>query len=244
MFGWLRKVFMNRNNNTVTPAGVVPASIMTKVKVPRKFEIFVEEYDEEGGPGHTPIWKPVKVDSALGGMGGNPTIIVNSQEDMLEKQKFYRDIGQRFRILREIDPPSPDKIIELAIEQGIDVSDYVPANANQRTAVQSNDVHTASPVVQLPQHNAVQPVQADSYVKPKPKIVTIGDMQIKYDGDKVYQKQWVRLTATEASNIRIVNDSNNKLVPLTGKHIEAKRWVMVEETNESDDVVMEGIIDG
>lgn len=58
-------------------------------------------------------------------------------------------------------------------------------------------------------------------------------MQIKYDGERVYQKQWCRLTPAEEQNFRIVSDSNNKLVSMTGKHVEARKWVLVEE--QSDD---------
>lgn len=66
-------------------------------------------------------------------------------------------------------------------------------------------------------------------------MITIGDTQIKYDGEKVYQKQWVRLTPQEAMNFRVVNDSSNKLVALAGKHIEARRWVLVENAEYDED---------
>ena len=81
--------------------------------------------------------------------------------------------------------------------------------------------------------------------KPKPKIVTIGDIEVKYDGDKVYQKQWMKLTSAEASNFRVVNDSNNKIVNLNGKHIEAKRWILVEEKVSMADVdAVEKLVEG
>ena len=82
-------------------------------------------------------------------------------------------------------------------------------------------------------------------VKTMPKIVTIGDIEVKYDGDKVYQKQWMKLTQIEASNFRVVNDANNKIVNLNGKHIEAKRWMLIEEKASSqDDDVTEKLIEG
>ena len=70
-------------------------------------------------------------------------------------------------------------------------------------------------------------------------------MQVKYDGDKVYQRQWVKLNATEAANFRVVHDSSSKIMSMAGKHIEAKRWVRVEETSEDgvDDAV-EAILAG
>ena len=57
----------------------------------------------------------------------------------------------------------------------------------------------------------------------------------------MYQKQWMRLTPKEAANFRVVNDSNNKLVPLAGRHIEAKRWTLVENA-EQDDCMVEDLI--
>lgn len=51
----------------------------------------------------------------------------------------------------------------------------------------------------------------------------------------------MRLTPQEASNFRVVNDSNNKLVSLAGKHIEAKRWTLVENSEQEDDRVEEMI---
>ena len=57
---------------------------------------------------------------------------------------------------------------------------------------------------------------------------------IKDDNGKIYQKQWMKLSDSEASNIRVVNDKNNALVNLNGKHIEMKRWILVE-TSDADD---------
>ena len=81
-------------------------------------------------------------------------------------------------------------------------------------------------------------------VKMKPKIVVIGDIEVKYDGDKVYQKQWMKLTPAEASNFRVVNDTNNKIVPMTGKHIEAKRWTLIEDSASKEDDTVESLIEG
>ena len=83
----------------------------------------------------------------------------------------------------------------------------------------------------------------NTIAKPKPKIVTIGDIEVKYDGDKVYQKQWMKLTPTEANNFRVVTDSNNKVISMTGKHVEAKRWVLVEDhTEDTVDDAVESIL--
>ena len=44
----------------------------------------------------------------------------------------------------------------------------------------------------------------------------------------------MKLSDSEASNIRVVNDKNNALVNLNGKHIEMKSWILVE-TSDADD---------
>ena len=239
MFGWFSRKkkgeHMDKNANTASPSGLSQA-ILAKVKIQRRFEIFVEEFDEEGGPGHTPIWKPVKVDPTLGGTGGNPIITVNCQADLQEKMNFYKQIGQRFRVVREIDPPSSDMIRKAAIEQGLIKDDQQKQPEQQESA--SEQTKPGQTLEQKQDRSqGSKPVQMQA----KPKIVTIGDMQIKYDGDKVYQKQWVRLTPAEAGNFRVVSDSSNKISPMAGKHLEAKRWVLIENATEEDDQT-EGMI--
>ena len=75
---------------------------------------------------------------------------------------------------------------------------------------------------------ASQPVVSDTSRKPVSKIITLGDVQIKYDGNQVYQKQWVRLSPKEEAGIRVISDANNKIVSMKGRHFEVKRWVKIE----------------
>ncbi len=79
--------------NTASPVAKLSREILEKLKFPRKFEIFVEEFDEEGGPGGNPRWKPVKVDPTLGGNGSNPVITVNSSREMQDRVQMYRQLG-------------------------------------------------------------------------------------------------------------------------------------------------------
>lgn len=232
-----------QNNNICEVTHENLSAILSNLKIPRKFEIYVEEYDEEGGPNHTPVWKPIRVDPTLGGNGGNPVITVYSPADLAEKRKFYSDIGQRFKIIREIDPPTNDMIIEYAEKQGINIPKSAFGNNSTAndcpTQIKNENALTQIASVRQIQQNAVsvnnvtlqQPV---TVLRQKPKIVTIGDMQIKYDGDNVYQMQWVRLNESEAANYRIVSDSSNKILPMKNRHIEAKRWVMVEQEQNSE----------
>lgn len=123
MFEWFfrkkgRKMEETRPN-TASPVARLSRETLEKLKFPRKFEIFVEEFDEEGGPHGQPRWKPVKVDPALGGNGSNPVITVSSGREMQERMQMYKQLGQRFRVLREIDPPSDEELRKAAAEQGL-----------------------------------------------------------------------------------------------------------------------------
>ena len=44
----------------------------------------------------------------------------------------------------------------------------------------------------------------------------------------------MKLSETEAKNIRIVNDKTNAIVNLNGKHFEMMKWILVEDS-ESDE---------
>ena len=189
----------------------------------RKFEIqvFNEDLQDDG----TVQLKPEKTDRAI-------ILEVATPEELKMALQQYRMCGQVAKIVREIDPP----LQAAAPTQAPQANAAVPMpNAQYQPAVfpQVSSRSDGPQMVVAPQPKA------------KPKIVTIGDMQVKYDGDKVYQRQWVKLNATEAANFRVVHDSSNKIMPMTGKHIEAKRWVRVEETSEDgiDDAV-EAILAG
>lgn len=76
------------------------------------------------------------------------------------------------------------------------------------------------------------PVQKQSA---NPVYYTINGVQLKNENGKIFQKNWVPLTIAEASNFRIVQDSNNRVFNMTGKHIEMKRWQEIEiSTAEAD----------
>lgn len=204
------------------------------INTPRahKLEIQVYEADWEKADSNNgqPIWKPVRGDPQLD--GGRPTIVeVMDKKELAELQQQYKMCDQRFNVIREIDP--------------------FPWDEQQKPELVKHAVEPAKQEIVQPA-NAVELVNADSVVSApqsliapkKVKIIMIGDVEVKYDGDKVYQKQWIKLTASESANFRIVNDSNNKIFSLAGKHIEAKKWVQVEETTENDDSAVESILKG
>lgn len=84
---------------------------------------------------------------------------------------------------------------------------------------------------QVPQTQAIQQVVP---VKQKPRFYSVGGIEIKDDNGKIYQKQWMKLSEKEAQNFRLVNDANNKIASMNGKHLEMKRWVAVETSSEDD----------
>lgn len=238
MWKWLTKLFkkkednLDMEDNNEVKDDAVDASAGEQAppkKRKHKLEIQVYEADYEDVPdGAKPKWRPVRSDPALG--GGGPIIIeVADKKDLAEIQQRYALCDQKIKIIREIDPFDDDP--KPALKTIPQNNQAIPVNATVM-------MPQAAAAVQMP----AAPTQA--VVKMKPKIVTIGDMQVKYDGDKVYQKQWVKLNSNEAANFRIVNDANNKIVPLNGKHIECKRWVIVEEdSGEPEEDVMNGIGD-
>ena len=168
-----------------------------------------------------PLWRPVN----YGMDNGKPLIIEVADEKEFESiRQQYTLCDQRIKVIREIDP-----------------FDEIPTNntqsSNAKQNVESNvSINNKSIPNQISQTitNASTNTISTPIIVTKPKIITVGDTQIKYDGEKVYSRQWVKLNSKESSCLRIVNDNNNKIVPLNGKHIEALRWVLIEDANTSD----------
>jgi hypothetical protein len=234
---WLKKVLrmVDKDNKiesnadqvkapTALPTGdPLPPSLIDERKKNvrlRKFEIqvFNEDLQDDG----TVQLKPEKSDRAI-------ILEVATPEELKMALQQYRMCGQIAKIVREIDPPPSPPLQATA---------QVAGNA-QYQALAFPNIQTRNDRPQMVVANSPTFQSSQTQPKPKPKIVTIGDMQVKYDGDKVYQRQWVKLNSAEAANFRVVNDSSNKIVSMVGKHIEAKRWVRVEETSEDniDDAV-------
>lgn len=77
-----------------------------------------------------------------------------------------------------------------------------------------------------------QPQPIVNQLRSKPKFYKIGNIEIKDDNGKIYQKQWVKLSESESSNFRIINDKTNSIVNLKGKSIEMKKWILVEKSDD------------
>lgn len=84
---------------------------------------------------------------------------------------------------------------------------------------------------QVVQQPIGQQVSIPEVKKPvEPKYFSAGGLDFKLVGDDMFQKQWVRATEEECRTIRIINDANNKIVELKGKHLEVQRWIKVESS--------------
>ena len=169
----------------------------------RKFELEVFEEDLDTPSG----WKKVRYDKPL-------IVEVTSLKELQDKLALYKDCGQMAKVVREIDPPTKEQIVTqqqatLAVQQQMQAP--IAQAASQQVAIQQ-------PILQA----APQPIQAR-----KPKYYKVGDIEIKDDNGKIYQKQWMKLTNTEASNFRLVSDKNNAIASMNGKHLEMKKWVLV-----------------
>ena len=197
-------------------------SIMTAPKqLVRKFELEVFEEDLDTPSG----WKKVRYDKPL-------IVEVTSPKELQDKLALYKDCGQMAKVVREIDPPTKQQIAiaqqqaSLAVQQQMQAP--IAQAAPQQVATQQ--VAIQQPILQA----APQPIQAR-----KPKYYKVGDIEIKDDNGKIYQKQWMKLTNAEASNFRLVSDKNNAIASMNGKHLEMKKWVLVQNSEEDESTQLE-----
>lgn len=143
--------------------------------------------------------------------GGKPEIIeAKSQAELNERLQLYRQCGQ-MPVIKEIGQPR-------IIDNGREITQEEFKHRN-------NTGCDSAPVLQK---------------KASPKIYKIGGIEIKNDNGKIYQKQWMQLSESEAKNIRIVNDKTNGIVNLKGKHIEMMKWVLVENSEEDEQIQLCG----
>ena len=196
----------------------------TQKQLVRKFELAVFEEDLESPQ----RWKKVHYDQPI-------IIEVTSPKELQDKLKLYTECGQMAKVIREIDPPTKEQITA-SVQQA---TQQIKPSMNQQLEVQQ--LCTMSPVQSvrqdLPSQVAAQPTQPTQ--TRKPKYYKVGDIDIKDDNGKIYQKQWMKLTDTEAANFRLVNDKNNAIVNMNGKHLEMKKWILVQNSDEDESTQLE-----
>ena len=205
MFKWLKKIFMSDNNTEVQNNADVSAKTdnQTTQEPIIEREFEIAVYDISIDDNTgKETMKPVAF--------SQPVIIkATSLADLKSKLGMYKATGQFAKVVREIG--------QTAIQQPI---------VKQPVQQIQNNITTHQPI----QINPV--VQEKQNIKTKPRFFKVGDIEVKDDNGKIYQKQWVKLTDSESSNIRIINNKNNSIVNLTGKSIEMKKWILVEQTDD------------
>lgn len=195
---------------TQQPIMAVPKPLVRKFEL----EVFEEDLDTASG------WKKVRYDKPL-------IVEVTSPKELQDKLALYKDCGQMAKVVREIDPPTKQQIVAAQQQATLAVQQQMQAPIAQAVPQQ---VAIQQPILQA----APQPIQVR-----KPKYYKVGDIEIKDDNGKIYQKQWMKLTDTEASNFRLVSDKNNAIASMNGKHLEMKKWVLVQNSEEDESTQLE-----
>lgn len=152
-----------------------------------------------------------------------PVIIeASSPEELQKKLLIYKQCGQFAKVINEL--PSI-------------VTTSETTTANTTTTINTNTCDQQNTDVQKKLNNTTIQISNNEKTisnKNQIKYYKIGDIEIKDDNGKIYQKQWVKLSENESSNIRIINSKNNSIVQLVNKHIEIKKWVIVENQQTND----------
>ena len=178
-----------------------------------RFEIELYEEETFEETGEFKGWRKVPSDKPI-------IIEAASKADLDEHARRFAFCHQRMQIVRKLDD-QPTQVF--------------PQQASQQVPKQIPETFEQQPqqVVQVQQVTQKQ----------KPKFYKIGDIEIKDDNGKIYQKQWMKLSEVETQNFRIINDKTNALVNLNGKHLEMKKWVLVENSEDETTSLEESLND-
>ena len=93
----------------------------------------------------------------------------------------------------------------------------------------SQSAPSQTPQAQQPAPQPRPPVQFPQKIpqqKQSPKFFEIGGVKCKLEDGKMFQEQWVRV---DSAKYRLVADATNKVVTMNGKHLEALKWVQIED---------------
>ena len=212
MFDFLKKIFQKDKNNMENISNQ-----NTKQNHTKKFEIEIYNQIVSGDPPYEKVnYQKVNYDK--------PVIIeAASKADLDSFAEKLRVCNQIFKIVRVIDDDTTtqqSKIVQ-----------------TQKNAIQTNNQIKTIEEKKLVENETNKEIE--TIVKQKPKFYKISDIDIKNDNGKIYQKQWLKLTTAESANFRIVNDKTNSIFNLKDKHIEMKRWVLVENVNDNTSEALE-----
>jgi hypothetical protein len=188
----------------------------------KKFEVEIYDKVSVGEPPYDRI-ELQKV------MMEKPVIIeASSKKDLDEFGEKLELCQQTFKIVRVIDeqPITKQPVSDIKPKQNIPLT-------NNPVNIQPIDNSTIK-------ESKVEICSESIIKKSKPRFFKVGDVELKDDNGKIYQKQWIRLTDIEASNLRVINDKTNAIFNLNGKHIEMKKWILVDSTDEEQEEIVLG----
>jgi hypothetical protein len=216
MFKWFKKIFMQTENKNNIEQTIEKSIMQTENKqtIKKKFEVEIYDKISVGEPPYESIQlqkvfyeKPVIIEASS----------KNDLQDFAEKLKLC---NQTFKIVRVIDEQHEQHKQEISVQHihtNLDISED-----------QYNNTNTTSSI------NDVSVPEKEEYCKvSKPKYYKIGNFEIKNDNGKIYHKQWLKLTDEEMTNFRVVSNKTNAIVNLKDKSIEMKRWVLVENSEDT-----------
>lgn len=236
----------NEENDNVQQVAVAKSNVvLEQPKLIRKFEINLYNEDVNDNTGETqlvyaPSEKPIIISAA-------------NKNELQEALAVYKNCGQVPKIVREIDPPTKEDLAKFAKKLKA-YDDYKKGKITAEEAMQSdsacqipsqhtedyiNDEQPTQLSVQQTSKRKLQPIAPKASEKQPPRYFKVGDIELKEDNGKMYQKQFITLTDVEASNIRVVDNKTNRVLNLNGKHIEMKKWILVENQSNSEQETLE-----
>ena len=168
-------------------------------------------------------------------VGEPPYDRIELQKVMMEKpviieassKKDLDEFGEKLELCQQT-----FKIIRVIEEQPVSKQNVSITKPQQNIPLTNNTVNVQPIVNSNIKERKVEICSEPIIKKSKPRFFKVGDIELKDDNGKIYQKQWIRLTDIEASNLRIINDKTNAIFNLNGKHIEMKKWILVDSTDE------------
>ena len=220
MLNFFKNIFRNKQKeeNIVMESEKNNSTQQTK----KKFEVEIYDKVSVGEPPYDRI-ELQKV------MMEKPVIIeATSKKDLDEFGEKLELCKQTFKIVRVID------------EQPITKQTVSDVKPKQNIPLINNPVNVQPIVNSTIKESKVEICSEPIIKKSKPRFFKVGDVELKDDNGKIYQKQWIRLTDIEASNLRVINDKTNAIFNLNGKHIEMKKWILVDSTDEEQEDITLG----
>lgn len=222
----------------------------------REFELAV--YDVSLNENDKEEYRPVQTPRPI-------TIKASTPQELKEKLAIFEKCGQKAKVAREITSPKlidefnkqmqalkefeqqkqntvdqPKNVVQEVTQPVVQVS----SNDNQEESVAQlennlkNKINKYLDGVLKNLDTEVWKKNLDTEVQKtisKPRYFKVGNIQCKEVDGKIYQKQWMQATDTEAQNIRIVNSKTNAIVSLANKHIEIQKWILIEHSSENTD---------